>query len=1102
MAANREKDSPEGYCAALHKKISGKFPSENEENVDTAFEGSSISGIIAFFLDQVSVGAMDREDAYTALIELQRKRPSDPDIASAVRTFVTALWPANEAELLLQSTAMVQYEQQEFQGPEDDDARRTLENILSIPWDIPGQLLDKLALLVDNQNIKPVNEQDVGLIADVTKIMDGLERRLGNKGIYYPHSRWSNEGQWRMLNEDSMTQEFDAVLQNVAIFTPGTHTDSLGTEKTFSREDLEHMVDAFNRKAPPTIPVKMGHSSDEFNQQVADAMGIPAVLAVGEGSGGKGQVRLGEITALHLNDTHLTADLRLSDKVGQLVKDKLFTGVSAEIQANRRQGEEVFPTVLSGLALLGAQRPALADLPTLQQATMLDDGSSADNVFTFDSDFAGIETNNTFAELSPEDIEGLKQAQTIIDSVLAEEVSPDEGLTKLQRIRQNAVQIAIKGLKVGAGIVAFKIAEDKIVELLNRSGITSQGTNTMPMSANDYNLFEDGQTVVSGAGDGDKLFDIPFHDFGRGRHVTATVSAPDEITAKRTGLRVVENFLLAATGPMGGLLGGAAGLVIGKNLMMGKPILKPIGAIRGLIKWAFSEEPITSTSEFVFPEDFNLPTSFNVPFEATSSGEKTRWLNAVSSFVETMIDGVKEGSINQGSALATISEVANSLNTVLSQNIGVDTHTTNIASKLLSNARNLIALMSEDESSNQYVFSAGFAEEPELSPDEIRTIEEAQAIIDGVLAGAISETEGLSTLQRFTGNAVQAIVAGITAGALLAGAAITWEIALSSVKALLQKARTRRLEETMISDQYAAPSEQHFMSAEDALKEASDIHSAYINLRGVEGAETERAILFGKIFQLRKVFQGFLTSLEPGVEQAAKTIDMRIEAMEKIRYNDRPRYEEDSTYQYAAPEGVSEDAWESCIASAKEEGIENPEAHCRAKLSKGEEKSTEMEEKSMTKEIARILHLGESATLGQIVTAITRLQTQQVDFGEHQQLGEQVKELQHTNRVMAFQEETKTLVHTSGDPKERAEKLANLFESAGEEAATDLLASWKETDKFAAQAGNTIALLDGSSDNDTSDFDRALSKYQEENPTITYAEALKASMRATANGTH
>ena len=122
-----------------------------------------------------------------------------------------------------------------------------------------------------------------------------------------------------------MTQEFDAILQNVAIFTPGTHIDSLGTEKTFSREDLEHMVDAFNRKAPPTIPVKMGHSSDEFNQQVADAMGIPAVLAVGEGSGGKGQVRLGEITALHLNDTHLTADLRLSDKVGQLVKDKLFT---------------------------------------------------------------------------------------------------------------------------------------------------------------------------------------------------------------------------------------------------------------------------------------------------------------------------------------------------------------------------------------------------------------------------------------------------------------------------------------------------------------------------------------------------------------------------------------------------------------------------------------------------------------------------------------------------------------------------------------------------------------------------------------------------------
>ena len=193
MAANREKDSPEGYCAALHKKISGKFPSENEENVDTAFEGSSISGIIAFFLDQVSVGARDREDAYTALIELQRKRSSDPDIVSAVRTFVTALGPANEAELLLQSTAMVQYEQQEFQGPEDEYNRHNLEFFLNKTWDTPGLFLNALQSLIDEQFLKPIATRDMGLVQDIENVIDGLESRLAAKGIRYPHDRWSED---------------------------------------------------------------------------------------------------------------------------------------------------------------------------------------------------------------------------------------------------------------------------------------------------------------------------------------------------------------------------------------------------------------------------------------------------------------------------------------------------------------------------------------------------------------------------------------------------------------------------------------------------------------------------------------------------------------------------------------------------------------------------------------------------------------------------------------------------------------------------------------------------------------------------------------------
>ena len=216
MAANREKDSPEGYCAALHKKISGKFPSENEENIDTAFEGSSISGIVAFFLDQVSVGAMDREDAYTALIELQRKRPSDPDIASAIRTFVTALWPANEAELLLQSTAMVQYEQQEFQGPEDEYNRHNLEFFLNKTWDTPGLFLNALQSLIEEQFLKPIATRDMGLVKDIENVIDGLESRLAAKGIRYPHDRWSEDS---TQSEQHFISVEDTLTEATRIFT-------------------------------------------------------------------------------------------------------------------------------------------------------------------------------------------------------------------------------------------------------------------------------------------------------------------------------------------------------------------------------------------------------------------------------------------------------------------------------------------------------------------------------------------------------------------------------------------------------------------------------------------------------------------------------------------------------------------------------------------------------------------------------------------------------------------------------------------------------------------------------------------------------------------
>lgn len=293
----------------------------------------------------------------------------------------------------------------------------------------------------------------------------------------------------------------DKTLINVPIFTSGTHKDSLGVEKDFTNDDLRAMINAFGQGAPPSVPIKIGHSSDEFNSKVATAFNIPKELVAGEGPSGKGQVRLGEITGLKLDGDNLLADLRVAEPVAGLIKEELLTGLSSELQFDRKQGDVTHPMVVSGLALLGAQRAALSNLPSLQAATMLDDGTYADAVYFSESTFASRDEKGRFIS------EGSKQLSN------ADVTAPEGG---------------------------------------------------------DH-----------------KVFTVPVNDLTRGRQVFASVSAPDEITAKRTALRVVENFLFSLGGPLGTALGVTGGAILSARLIAGKPIL---GGIKGLIRWKFEEE--------------------------------------------------------------------------------------------------------------------------------------------------------------------------------------------------------------------------------------------------------------------------------------------------------------------------------------------------------------------------------------------------------------------------------------------------------------------------------------------------------------------------------
>lgn len=185
---------------------------------------------------------------------------------------------------------------------------------------------------------------------------------------------------WREKNSNNSSAF--AELHGVRVFTTGRHTDSAGRTADWSINDLNAMLRHFQSRTLSAVPIKLGHTSDEFNQQVAKALGVPTSLIRGES--GKGAIRLGYVTALNLNGNQLSANIKLAnDAVAGLISSGYFNSVSPEIKFLQRADGSTEP-VLGAISLLGAQRPALSsNHDALIKATALDDGSFPDAVYNF-----------------------------------------------------------------------------------------------------------------------------------------------------------------------------------------------------------------------------------------------------------------------------------------------------------------------------------------------------------------------------------------------------------------------------------------------------------------------------------------------------------------------------------------------------------------------------------------------------------------------------------------------------------------------------------------------------------------------------------------------
>ena len=160
------------------------------------------------------------------------------------------------------------------------------------------------------------------------------------------------------------------MLKNVAVVKPGTFNTSIG-EFTLTGEHLKKFYDNFGRGKP--IVLKLGHTSVEHNERIALALGIEPDILKGEGARKAGAPKLGNVRNLYLDTNYLMrADIMLAnDKVGKLFAEGYFDtfSIEADMETN----------TISALSALGAQHPAVNDLPRVNEANLAMVGEKLEN---------------------------------------------------------------------------------------------------------------------------------------------------------------------------------------------------------------------------------------------------------------------------------------------------------------------------------------------------------------------------------------------------------------------------------------------------------------------------------------------------------------------------------------------------------------------------------------------------------------------------------------------------------------------------------------------------------------------------------------------------
>jgi hypothetical protein len=140
------------------------------------------------------------------------------------------------------------------------------------------------------------------------------------------------------------------IISNVPLFRAGVHQGSgPGANREFTTADLDNMVLSFTALGlQGKVPLKLGHNDD---QPMTD-----------------GQPSLGWVNNVRRQGDTLYGDFTdVPDALLAAIKAALYKHVSIELLTNVKDAGTTYPYVLDGVALLGADIPAVSNLADLQK---------------------------------------------------------------------------------------------------------------------------------------------------------------------------------------------------------------------------------------------------------------------------------------------------------------------------------------------------------------------------------------------------------------------------------------------------------------------------------------------------------------------------------------------------------------------------------------------------------------------------------------------------------------------------------------------------------------------------------------------------------------